>query len=124
MGKYLQKAIASIDPTLGDEVIIPQQAAQMKEIEKTQEDLTKIAAGFDVNPPENSNAELRMQIVQNYMQGSEEVPAHDIQERLQNDELFAGRLENYMKKLQFQLQQRENAEIGRRGGKPGNAVPS
>ena len=124
MGKYLQKAIASIDPTLGDEVIIPQQAAQMKEIEKTQEDLTKISAGFDVNPPENSNAELRMQIVQNYMQGSEEVPAHDIQERLQNDELFAGRLENYMKKLQFQLQQRENAEIGRRGGKPGNAVPS
>ena len=124
MGKYLQMAISSIDPTMGDAITIPQESAQMKEIEKTQEDLTKISAGFDVNPPENSNAELRMNIVQNYMKGSEEIPAHDVQERLQSDEMFAGRLENYMKKLQFQLQQRENAQIGRSGGRPGNAVPS
>ena len=124
MGKFLQKAISAIDPTLGDSISIPQQAAQMQEIEKTQEDLTKISAGFDVNPPENSNAELRMQIVQSWLEGSSEIPATDIQERLQSDELFAGRIESYMKKLQFQLQQRENAEIGRRGGSPGNAVPS
>jgi len=124
MGKFLQKAISAIDPTLGDAITIPQQSAQMKEIEKTQEDMTKIFAGFDVDPPENANVELRQQVAQSWLQGSEEVPATDIQERLQSDELFAGRIENYMKKLNFQSQQRQNAEIGRRGGKPGNAVPS
>ena len=53
-----------------------------------------------------------MQVIQQY--GSQP----DITERLQVDEAFRGRLEKYAGQYTFQLQQAQNAEIGRVGTDP------
>jgi hypothetical protein len=53
-----------------------------------------------------------MQMVQAYVQQP------DVAARAQSDEAFAGRLQKYMGQYQFQLQQAQNAEIGRIGTAP------
>jgi hypothetical protein len=42
----------------------------------------------------------------------------DIQQRLQQDEAFRGRLEKYQGQYMFQIQQLQNAQIGRIGTPP------
>jgi hypothetical protein len=39
-------------------------------------------------------------------------------QRAQSDEAFGGRLQKYMEQYQFQMQQMQNAEIGRIGTNP------
>jgi hypothetical protein len=53
-----------------------------------------------------------MQMVQAYVQQP------DIAQRAQSDEAFAGRLQKYAGQYQFQMQQMQNAEIGRIGTNP------
>ena len=53
-----------------------------------------------------------MQIIQQYSQQP------DIAQRAQNDELFAARLQKYAGQYIFQMQQVQNAEIGRIGTAP------
>jgi hypothetical protein len=50
-----------------------------------------------------------MQMIQAYVQQP------DIMQRAQQDEAFGARLQKYMEQYQFQLQQMQNAEIGRIG---------
>jgi hypothetical protein len=67
------------------------------------------------------NTQLRRQVVQQFVQGSEQIPATDVQSRMQNEEdPFRARLEKHMQQLDFIDQQRENAQIGRIGTQPGN----
>jgi hypothetical protein len=42
----------------------------------------------------------------------------DVAQRAQSDEAFGARLQKYMEQYQFQLQQAQNAEIGRIGTNP------
>jgi hypothetical protein len=53
-----------------------------------------------------------MQMVQAYVQQP------DVAARAQSDEAFAARLQKYAEQYQFQLQQAQNAEIGRIGTAP------
>ena len=53
-----------------------------------------------------------MQLVQAYVQQP------DVAQRAQQDEAFAARLQKYAEQYQFQLQQAQNAEIGRIGTTP------
>jgi hypothetical protein len=53
-----------------------------------------------------------MQMVQAYVQQP------DVAARAQSDEAFAARLQKYASQYQFQLQQAQNAEIGRIGTAP------
>jgi hypothetical protein len=76
---------------------------------------TKIAAGAE--PPlksEGQNFQLRLQTLQNIVQSN---PA--IQQRLQQDQIFAAMLNARMESFSFQVQQQENAQIGRVGAQPG-----
>jgi hypothetical protein len=65
-----------------------------------------------------------MQMLQQYLQGTEEIPASDVQERMQSDEQFAARLQNYSSQLSFQEQQQKNALTGKLGAPPGNVPAS
>ena len=122
--QYLRVFIDAIDPNLSDQLLIPQQEATTKEIIETSQDIAKISSGQVVNAPTSGiNPQLRLQVLQQYMQGTEEIPAEDVQQRLQQDEKFAQRMETYMKQLQFQIQQQENARTGALGTPAGN-VPS
>jgi hypothetical protein len=53
-----------------------------------------------------------MQMLQAYAQQP------DVAQRAQNDEAFGGRLQKYAEQYQFQMQQAQNAEIGRIGTAP------
>jgi len=123
-GGFLRIFVESIEPNLATQLITPKETATAKEEEETSADIAKIASGQVVNAPENANAELRMSVIQNYLQGTEEIPGNDIQERLQQDEGFQKRLQTYMGQLQQSLVQQQNAMIGRLGTPPGNMQPA
>ena len=83
--------------------------------------LLEMWGGMDVEVPQNNvDAQLRLQIVQSWLKGSDDIPASDVQARLENDEAFAARIEKHVKQLQFIITQQENAGIGRRGTEAGN----
>ncbi|MDC0157331.1 hypothetical protein OAK38_06195 [Verrucomicrobia bacterium] len=117
--QFLKIFLDALDPNLSAQLIAPAEESNQKEVVETTSDFSKIASGVMISPPQNANAQLRLQILEQIMTGSEEVPAQDLQARLQEDELFAARLEAYTKQLQFIIDQQKNAEIGRQGGPPG-----
>jgi hypothetical protein len=123
--QYLRVFIDAIDPNLSDQLLIPQQEASTKEIIETSNDLAKISSGQVVNAPQQGiNPQLRLQVIQQYLQGTEDIGGEDIQARLQQDEKFRARLEKYSDQLTFQIQQQENARIGAIGTTPGNIPAS
>jgi hypothetical protein len=117
---YLRKVIEAIDPNLASQLIMPAQEATDKEIKETSADLAKIYSGQVVNAPQGANTQLRMQVLQQYLTGTEEIPAEDIQRRMQEDENFAKRLQIYAGQLEQQQAQQRNALIGQLGTAPGN----
>ena len=63
-------------------------------------------------PARSSGGQIAVQVLEQYGQQP------DIQQRLQEDEAFAARLQKYAGQYQFQMQQMQNAEIGRIGTTP------
>jgi len=122
--ELLSAMASTIDTSYADRFMKPLQVATEEEIRKTQEDIAKISSGQSVNAPPNANVDLRMKVVQEYLQGTEDIPADDVQARLQNDEFFQSRINKYLEQLQFQKVQQQNAIIGQLGTQPGNALPS
>lgn len=118
--QFLRVFIEAVDPNLAAKLIMPAQEATTKEIIETSQDLAKIFSGQVVNAPQGANSQLRMQVVQQYVQGTDEIPAEDIQNKLQQDEKFAQRLQTYVGQLEMQQQQQRNALIGQLGTAPGN----
>jgi hypothetical protein len=107
----LDIAAASIDPVMADAVLQPAQDAQQEMVKNVTDDLTKIFAGIEM-PARPQGAQIAMQVLQQYAQQP------DIQQRLQQDEAFRGRMEKYQGQYTFQMQQAQNAQIGRVGTAP------
>lgn len=121
--EYLRIFLEAVDPNLASKLIAPAQEATNKEMAETSADIAKIYSGQVVTAPQNANSQLRLQIMQQYLQGTQEIPGTDVQTRLQEDEQFAARLQNYAQQLEFQQQQQRNALTGALGAPPGN-VPA
>jgi hypothetical protein len=112
------------DPNLASQLIMPSEEASTKEIIETSNDIAKIASGQVVNAPQQGvNPLLRLQVLQQYMQGTEQIPAEDVQQRLQEDEKFRARMETYQGQLTHMIKQQQNALTGQLGTVPGN-VPA
>jgi hypothetical protein len=111
VNKLLEFAASSINPIFADYVLQPAEEAQQKVQKNVTDDLAKIFAGIEV-PAQPNGAQIAMQMVQAYVQQP------DVAARAQQDEAFAARLQKYAGAYQFQLQQAQNAEIGRIGVAP------
>jgi hypothetical protein len=111
INKLLEFAASSINPIFADYVLQPVEEAQQKIAKNVTDDLSKIFSGIEV-PAQPNGAQIAMQMVQAYVQQP------DVAARAQQDEAFAGRLQKYASQYQFQLQQAQNAEIGRIGTAP------
>ena len=111
VNKLLEFAASSINPIFADYVLQPVEEAQQKVAKGVTDDLAKIFAGIEV-PAQPNGAQIALQMVQAYAQQP------DILARAQADEAFAERLRKYATQYQFQLQQTQNAEIGRIGTAP------
>ena len=111
VNKLLEFTASAINPIFADYVLQPMEEAQQKVAKNVTDDLAKIFAGIEV-PAQPNGAQIAMQMVQAYAQQP------DVAARAQQDEAFAERLQKYAGAYQFQLQQAQNAEIGRIGVAP------
>lgn len=99
------------DPMLADVMLLPTEQGQDKIIAETQEAIGKMAAGIAVGAPQNA-AQLRLQTVQQYYESPTGAA------KLASDQGFQFLLSEFVKQLEFQLSQQENAQIGRIGTNP------
>ena len=111
VNKLLEFTASSINPIFADYVLQPAEEAQQKVAKSVTDDLAKIYSGIEV-PAQPNGAQIAMQMLQAYVQQP------DVAARAQQDEAFSARLQKYMEQYQFQLQQAQNAEIGRIGTAP------
>jgi len=103
--------LSGIDPMLGEMITTSPEAGSAKISKETTDDISKMAAGIPVGAPQNA-AQARMQVVNDYVQS----PTG--QATLGQNVAFQELLGEYMKQLQFQMQQSQNAVIGRIGTAP------
>jgi hypothetical protein len=84
------------------------------EVEDEQTAFAKIAAGTEPPLKEGGqNAQIRLQTLQQIIQSN---PA--VMQRYQSDEIFKRMIDARMQAFNFQLQQQQNAIIGRVGTQP------
>ena len=107
----MEVAAGAINPVLADAVIQPSEVSTQKVLNEVTEDLAKIYAGIEIGA-RPGGAQIALQAIEAYVQQP------DVAERLQNDQAFAERLQKYGQQYQFQMQQAQNAEIGKIGGTP------
>ncbi len=101
----------AVDPVLADSILQPAQDAQQEIVKQVTDDLSKIYAGIEM-PARPNGAQIAMGVIQQYGQQP------DVMQRIQQDESFRGRLEKYAGQYTFQLQQMQNAQIGKVGTAP------
>jgi len=109
--KLLEVAASSIDPTLADAILQPQEDAQEQVVKQVTDDLAKIFAGIEM-PARPNGAQVALQVLQQYAQQP------DVAQRIQQDEAFRARIEKYAGQYTFMMQQAQNAKIGRVGTAP------
>jgi len=110
--RLVQILFQSMDPNLAEETLQPVESANRREIEEEETNFVKIKAGIEPPlVPEGQNYQLRLQTIMGIGQKN---PAamQDLSEM--SREILANRL----KFFQFQLQQQQNAQIGRVGTQP------
>lgn len=107
--KFFPLMMQAVDANIAEQVIRPAASGQKQVIDAVQDDLTKIAAGFNVNSKIGTPPQLAQQVMQNFAQ------APDVQQRYATDKDFKGRMDAYAKQIQFAQQQQQNAQIGRIG---------
>lgn len=102
--------IASIDPSLADMAVgDPTQVAQ-NEANDEKMQLAVAAMGVILPPKEGGNAQSRLAAIQQEMQENQRLQAQYMQ-----DPTFKAIVDARVQKYQFDLEQRNNADIGRRG---------
>ena len=111
MDSFLDIAASAVDPVMADAILQPVESAQEEVVKQVTDDLAKIFAGIEM-PARPAGAQIAMQVIQEYSQQP------DIAQRAANDEAFAGRLQKYTGQYTFQMQQAQNAQIGRIGTAP------
>jgi hypothetical protein len=109
--EVLQIAVEIIDPAWAERIIMPKETGTQKIVEETYNMLAQIYAGVDRDIDLNAPPRIVLDTIQNYVQ-----KAPDVQQKLQQDEMFRKRLEKIVKQSEFQIEQKEtNSKIGRYG---------
>jgi gamma-glutamyl:cysteine ligase YbdK (ATP-grasp superfamily) len=96
---------------MADAVLQPVEDAQQQVVKDVTDDLAKIFAGIEM-PARPAGASIAIQVIQEYVQQP------DVAQRLQTDQAFQARLQKYSGQYTFQMQQAQNAQIGRVGTAP------
>lgn len=109
--QFLEFAANAINPVLADSILQPAEVAHEKVVKNVTDDLSKVYSGIEVGARPNG-AQLALQIIQQY------ATQPDIMQRMQTDEAFQKRLTKLAQQYQFQMQQAQNAQIGKIGTAP------
>ena len=111
INSLLEVAAASIDPVLSDNILQPAEQAQEQVMKDVTDDLAKIYAGIEM-PARPNGGQTALQMIEQY------TAQPDVGQRMQVDQAFAARLQKYAGQYTFQMQQMQNAQIGRIGTNP------
>ena len=103
--------LSAYDPTITAQVTTSPEEGSAKITKETMDDISKMAAGMEVGAPQNA-AQARMQVITNYAQSPKGAAT------LGQNPVFADSFQKYAEQLQFQMQQAQNAVIGRVGTEP------
>lgn len=98
-----------IDPQLGERLLKPEEQASLQEIEDERTAFAQIASGADVDIKPGQAHGLRLQELERLFQ------SETAQRAMQSDKSFADRVAKRAKQHEHQLEQAENAKIGRLG---------
>lgn len=107
----IETRAAEIDPVMADAVLQPAEQASQQVVKQVTDDLAKIFSGIEM-PARPNGAQIALQVIQQY------VSQPDVAARAQQDQAFGERLTKYQQQYVFQMQQAQNAEIGRIGTEP------
>jgi hypothetical protein len=118
-GGLAEWAMNAIDPVLAKRVLLPVEAANAKETDEEKAALAMMAAGVEPSMPPDSgmNHPLRLQVLQAAVAANP-----TLQQRLQQDQMFAAMLEARVKFHQQAVMQEQNKIIGRTGSAPVTGV--
>lgn len=105
--------IASIDPNLADLVISDMMAARAGETDDEKKAIAALITGVELTPPQGANAQVRLETDRGEISNNPAVLA-----QYQQNPQFRAMMDARMGKWQFDLQQRQNAQIGREGWQP------
>ncbi len=110
--KLLSMVIEQALPGAADKIIQPRETAINKAVEEERSTIAELVAGVPPNVRPNDAHQTKLQVFQQWLQQP------DIQQRIQTDEALRSRVENYFQQRNFQIQQQQNAQIGRQGAQP------
>lgn len=110
----LEVAFEMIDPNLGERLLRPGEEATQREVEDEQAVFAKMSSGVPVDVKPGQAYQLRLQTLDQILQGSPIA-----QERYMKNEDFRKLVDWRRQQLQHQIEQRQNATVGRLGGQSG-----
>jgi hypothetical protein len=110
--RLLQLAVGQIMPGASEKIMIPKETASQKAVEEERQTIAELVAGVPPNVRPQDSHELKMQVFQQWLSQP------DIQQKAQQDQALQERIQNYMQQRQMQIQQKQNAVIGRLGANP------
>ncbi len=110
--KLLQLTVGQILPGASEKILLPKETATQKAMEEERQTIAELVAGVPPNVRENDAHEMKLQVFQQWLQQP------DIQQKAQQDPAMQERIQTYMQQRQMQIQQKQNAQIGRLGAAP------
>ena len=110
--RLLQIAVGQILPGAAESIMLPKETASQKAMDEERQTIAEIYAGVPPNVKPNDAHEMKLQIFQQWLSQP------DVAQKVQQDPALQERISNYMQQRQMQVQQKENAEIGRLGAAP------
>jgi len=91
---------------------LPKETASQKAMDEERQTIAENYAGVPPNVKPNDAHEMKLQIIQQWL------AQPDVAEKVQQDPALQERIQNYLQQRQMQVQQKQNAEIGRLGAAP------
>jgi len=110
--RLLQIAVGQILPGAAESIMLPKETASQKAMDEERQTIAEIYAGVPPNVRPNDAHEMKLQVFQQWLQQP------DVAQKVQQDPALQERIQNYMQQRQMQVQQKQNAEIGRLGAAP------
>ena len=107
--KLFQISVGTIMPGAANQFLLSAKVGTEKAVEEERQAISQLMAGVPPNVRENDAHQIKYQVFTEWKQQP------DIQQMIASNEALAARVENYEKQRMFQIQQDQNAEIGRRG---------
>jgi protein required for attachment to host cells len=104
--------LSAVDPMLGEMITTSQAQGSEKIIKEVRSDISDMASGFAVSPAKTS-VQARLKVCEEYIQEQQQVEAANVSTMLGQSPQFQQYLANYMEVLRREVEQGQNAQIGR-----------